>query len=198
MKRIVMPGDRLSEKEVDVPNTYIENGSTYAEVVGVMDEEERYTPLEVKYIAGIEDVVVGVVVGSRSVGYSVDLKVGYPGFIPSRDLRARLEIGDMIVGKVKNISDSGDIDLCNIRKLPNGKLVTFPTAKIPRLIGRKSSMLTLIRDAVGGEIVVGNNGYVWISEQSDIPRFMKAVELIIEKAHTSGLTDQIAELLKRR
>jgi exosome complex RNA-binding protein Rrp4 len=57
-------------------------------------------------------------------------------------------------------------------------------------------MLSLLKTYTGGEIMVGNNGYVWISDQSNIPLLLKAIKLIELKAHKSGLTDTIAQMLK--
>jgi exosome complex component RRP4 len=84
----------------------------------------------------------------------------------------------------------------DIMKLGKGDLVQFPPAKVPRLIGKKSSMLNLIKQHAGGDIIVGNNGYVWISEQSDIPLVLKAIDLVTERAHISGLTDTMEAFLK--
>lgn len=44
--------------------------------------------------------------------------------------------------------------------------------------------------------MVGNNGLVWISEKCDIPLMLKAIKLIESKAHKSGLTDEVAAMLK--
>jgi exosome complex RNA-binding protein Rrp4 len=57
-------------------------------------------------------------------------------------------------------------------------------------------MLMLIKDYVGGDLMVGNNGMVWISERSDMPLALKAIKLIEKKAHKSGLTDEVAAMLK--
>ncbi len=198
MKKIVIPGDIITSTEMNIPNTYNENGVTYATTIGMVDETGRYVPLRTIYAPRSEDIVIGIVVGVRSAGYSVDLGISNYGFIPSRFLKRKLSLGDFVVANIRTIADNGDIDLGDVRKLPTGKMVEFPTAKIARLIGRQSSMLNLIKEAIGGDVVVGNNGYIWVSEESNIPLFMKAVDLVIERAHTSGLTDQISELLKKR
>ena len=82
--------------------------------------------------------------------------------------------------------------------MPSGKIVDFPSAKIPRLIGRQSSMLNLLKEAAGGDIIVGNNGYVWLSEKSDIPLLLRAIEMINRNAHMSGLTDRVAAFLREQ
>ena len=44
-------------------------------------------------------------------------------------------------------------------------------------------MVDLIKNYTGGEIFVGNNGYVWISEKNNIPLAIESIEMIIKK-HT--------------
>jgi exosome complex component RRP4 len=88
------------------------------------------------------------------------------------------------------------VDLGEVRRLPKGKIIEFPSAKVPRLIGKKSSMIGLLKDYTGGDIMVGNNGYVWMSEKSDMPLLLKAIAMIERKAHKSGLTDEIAGFLR--
>lgn len=195
-KKIILPGEIVAQGRVNIPHTYSDGNSTYAAVVGTMDADQRYTPLEICYKPSVGDIVIGVVIDVRHAGYEVDLNMSITGFIPTRDMKIDLQLSDFVICKIKSVTEVGDIDLGEVRRLPSGKLVGFPPAKTPRLIGRKSSMLSLIRDYAGGEIMVGTNGYVWISEKSDIPLVLKAIKLIEKKAHRSGLTDQVAEMLK--
>jgi exosome complex component RRP4 len=90
------------------------------------------------------------------------------------------------------VNEVGDIDLSEVRRLPKGKVVKFPSAKVPRLVGRQSSMINMFKENVG-DIMVGKNGYVWISENANIPLALKAINMIEEQAHKSGLTDRVAE-----
>jgi exosome complex component RRP4 len=161
-----------------------------------MDETGRYMPLENPYKPYVGDIVVGMVVDVRHAGYEVDLNLPDGGFIPTRDTRISLQLGDFVVCKIKSVNEVGDVDLGEVKRLPKGKVVDFPPAKVPRLIGRKSSMLTLLKENTGGDILVGNNGYVWVSENNNMPLLLKAIDTIDRKAHTSGLTDRIAKLLK--
>jgi len=195
-KRIVLPGERIAEGRLNVPNTFVEGGQTYAAVIGMMDEEGRYLALENRYRPGVGDSVVGIVTDVRHVGYEVDIGTPQSGFIPTRNIRINLQLGDFVLSRIKTVNEVGDVDLGEVRRLPAGKIIEFPSAKVPRLIGRKSSMLMLLRDYAGGDIMVGNNGYVWISDKSDIPLLLKVIKLIEKKAHKSGLTDEVAALLK--
>lgn len=195
MRKIILPGEKIADQKLRAENTFIDGEATYASVVGMLDDEGRFIPLEGVYKPMHGDIVIGLVTDSRHSGYGVDLNLPSQGFISSRDTRARLSIGDIIMGKIKEADEVGNVDLTDIRRLPKGNVIPFPPAKIPRLIGKKSSMINMIKDSTKSDIVVGNNGYVWISENADIPVVMRIINLIIQKAHVSGLTDEIARSL---
>ncbi len=196
-KKIVLPGEKVANGRLNIPNTYADGESTFAAVVGMLDGEGRYIALENRYKPIPGDIVVGIVTDIRHAGYEVDLNLPDGGFIPTRDMRINLQLGDFVICKVKSVNEVGDVDLGEVRRLPKGNIIEFPSAKVPRLIGRKSSMLLLLKDYAGGDIMVGNNGYVWLSEKSDIPLLLKAIKLIEKKAHKSGLTDEIANMLSK-
>ncbi len=194
-RRIVLPGEKIADGRVSAPNTYFTEEGTFAAVVGMRDDEGRYIPLENRYRPTVGDIVVGMVTDVRHAGYEVDLNLPQGGFIPTRDVRLTLQLGDFVICRVKMVNEVGDVDLGEVRRLPKGKIIEFPSAKVPRLIGRKSSMISLLKDYTGGDIMVGNNGYVWISENSDMPLLLKTINLIERKAHKSGLTDEVANML---
>jgi exosome complex component RRP4 len=194
-KRIVLPGEKIAEGRLNMQNTYFNGSHTVAAVVG-MEDEGRYIPLVSQYHPKIGDMIIGMITGVRHAGYSVDLNLPSEGFISTRNIKIKLEFGDFVVCKVREVTETGDVELSEIRRLPMGKVVDFPPAKIPRLIGRKSSMIEMLKEHVEGDIVVGNNGYVWISEKCNIPLLLRAMKMIEDKAHTSGLTDKVKEFLE--
>ncbi|NYZ74230.1 hypothetical protein H0O00_03745 [Candidatus Micrarchaeota archaeon] len=196
-RRVVLPGEKIAEGRINAPNTFFGDNTTYAAVIGMVDDEGRYIPLENRYRAMVGDVVVGIVTDVRHAGYEVDLNLPEGGFIPTRDVRLTLQLGDFVICRVKSVSEVGDVDLGEVRRLPKGKIVDFPSAKVPRLIGKKSSMINLLKDYAGGDIMVGNNGYVWMSERCDMPLLLKAIKLVERKAHKSGLTDEVAAMLSK-
>lgn len=58
-------------------------------------------------------------------------------------------------------------------------------------------MVSMIKEATGCDIVVGQNGIIWFSgEPEGEVLAVKAFKKIEEDAHLSGLTDKIAALLK--
>ncbi len=195
-RKIVLPGEKIAAGRVNAPNTYFHEDATYAAVMGMVDEEGRYIPLENRYRPVVGDIVVGVVTDVRHAGFEVDLNLPEGGFIPTRDVRLTLQLGDFVICRIKSVNEVGDVDLGEVRRLPKGKIVEFPSAKVPRLIGKKSSMINLLKDYSGGDIMVGNNGYVWMSEKCDMPLLLKTIKLIERKAHKSGLTDEVAGMLR--
>jgi exosome complex component RRP4 len=192
-RKIILPGEKIAEGRTPTPGAFPEGGATYAAVMGMMDEEGRFIPLERRYRPVVDDVVVGMVTDSRHAGYDVELNLPNVGFIPSRELRMKLELGDFVVCKIREVTEVGDMDLGDVRRLPKGKIIAFPPAKVPRLIGKKLSMINMIKESVG-DVLVGNNGYVWISEKADMPLAIKAITMIDDGAHLPGLTDRVAAL----
>ena len=71
--------------------------------------------------------------------------------------------------------------------------------KVPRLIGRKGSMINMIKAETRCKIVIGQNGRIWISCEK--PEIEDIIEMIIRRiereAHTAGLTDRIREFLRQ-
>ncbi len=194
MENMVLPGEMVWEKEVRTPGTYIKDGRTYATVMGML-REDRFIPLAIAYRPKVGDNVVGIVVDERGPGYMVDLNLPYNGVIPTRKVRIRLKIGEMVYGKITVADEVGNVDIGEVDKLPPGKLMNVPPSKVPRIIGKKSSMLNQIREGTGASVFVGNNGYVWIGQRGNMQLVMRTINLIIDKAHTSGLTDVVAKYL---
>ena len=194
-KKLLVPGDMVLNKRAFIANTYVENEMTYASVIGMLDEEGRFIPLELRYKPLREDVLVGVVSDVKHAGYVVDINLPETAFISNKDFVKTLRPGDIVCCKVGDVDETGGVDFMEIKSLPPGKVIRFPPAKVPRLIGRKSSMITLIREKVEGDIIVGNNGYVWIEDKANIPLALAACNLVIKRAHTSGLTDGMAQFL---
>ncbi len=194
-EKIIVPGELIWEKEVREPNTEVVNGKTYATVLGML-REDRFIPLELVYKPKVGDNVIGIVTDVRHSGYSVDLNLAYDGFINSKFTRVSFRKADIIYGKIKFVDEVGGVDITDAKRLPTGKLMKVPASKVPRIIGKKSSMLNLIRDGSGCTIFVGNNGYIWIGGKGNLPLVLRTIKLIIEKAHTRGLTDTIAAYLR--
>ncbi|MEM1990142.1 MAG: KH domain-containing protein, partial [Candidatus Bathyarchaeia archaeon] len=84
-------------------------------------------------------------------------------------------------------------------KITQGQIVKVSPAKGPRIVGRKASMINMLKKETECKITVGRNGIILISGPSPENERLAilAIERIAQEAHTSGLTDRIAEMIRR-
>jgi exosome complex component RRP4 len=70
--------------------------------------------------------------------------------------------------------------------------------KIPRVIGRKGSMISMIKQETNCQIVLGLNGIILVTGKTpeDEELAITAIRKIEQESHISGLTDRITQLLK--
>jgi exosome complex component RRP4 len=80
-------------------------------------------------------------------------------------------------------------------KLEGGFLFRVIPSRVPRVIGREGSMITLIKEKTGCNITIGQNGWVWIKGDSIEKELnaRKAIEFVTEKAYVEGLTEKMEE-----
>jgi len=197
MKKFIFPGDLIGTGKIQINNVYYSDGNTYSSVVGMYDEEEkRIIVFNGPYEPKVGDVIVGVVEDIRGNGYSLNIGLAVNCFISSRDIRESVNYGDIIVAKISNYDESdGAIELTEHSILRGGLIINISPFKVPRVIGKKGSMLDQIKNRTNTKIIVGKNGWIWMREGNT--HLTKGAIFKIEKeAHTSGLTDRIAEYLQ--
>jgi exosome complex component RRP4 len=113
-----------------------------------------------------------------------------------------LNVGDLIVAKIIAYDRSHDPQLTvgepGLGKITRGQIVKITPTKIPRVIGRKGSMISMIKQETGCQIILGVNGIILITgktlEEEELA--MMAIRKIDEESHTSGLTDRVTQMLK--
>ncbi len=193
--RVVVPGEVVSEKPERIAYTAVHNGKTYATVTSVMSEEGKLVPLAGPYEPLADDLVVGVVAEVRFAGYTIDLNCPFYTFLSSRETQSPFSLGDTMFARIRSVDEVKNIELTETRLLKGGILISVLPMKVPRIIGRKNSMITMITDATGCRIFIGRNGYVWISEDGNKELAVGAIRKIESEAHIGGLTDRIAGYL---
>ena len=84
-----------------------------------------------------------------------------------------------------------------LRKLEEGRIITVNAHKVPRIIGKQGSMVTMIKQYTDCRIIVGQNGVIWIqgSPEGELLS-VKTIKEIEEKAHINGLTEMIKNFLE--
>jgi len=195
--RVVIPGEMLSDTPKPVPYGFTDKGRTYSSVMGLFDAaSNRLVPLEGCYMPNLDDTVVGVVTYVKFSGYTVDLKSPYTGFLSSKETREEYKLGDIIAARVKEVDEAKNVDLTEASKLERGEIVEIHSVKIPRVIGKSSSMIRMIQDAAKSEVIVGKNGRIWL-RGGNTALAVEAILKIEKEAHTHGLTDRVSALLKQ-
>jgi exosome complex component RRP4 len=219
-KEIVTPGDLLAEDDYTAgDNTYKEDGKIYASRVGLVEYKNRevfVVALKAFYVPYIGDMVIGKVVEIGLGSWIIDIKAPYPAvlrasdafnrpFKPQRDdMPSILDVGDLVMGKIIAY-DRTRAPLLTIRepdlgKVARGQIIEITPTKIPRVIGRKGSMITMLKNETNCQITVGQNGIVLVSGRSaeDEQLAVMAIRKIEEEAHTSGLTDRITQMVRSK
>jgi exosome complex component RRP4 len=217
-RKIVIPGEEIANGMDFLPSTgtFRDGENILASKLGIVEVRNRVIrviPLKGGYVASREDVVIGTVTDIGFAGWTVDIGAAAPSNLPvgeavrdkvellKSDLSKYFDIGDVIVARIMNTSKSRMVQLSmrdyGLKKLRGGIILKLSPSKIPRLIGKKGSMVGMIKDYTGCEINVGQNGYIWINGPVDGQLLAeRAINLVEEQAHISGLTDKIKKLFE--
>jgi len=218
-KQLVAPGDLLAEGDyVPGDSTYKENGKIYASRLGLVYYDGRrvhIVALKAFYLPAPGDTIIGKVVETTPGGWIIDINAPQPARLRASDVVERsfkpettdlpsiFDVGDLIIAKVVAYDRTRD-PLLTIRepglgKIMRGQLFEVTPTKIPRVIGRQGSMVSMIKKETGCQLTIGQNGLILISGRSpkDERLAILALRKIEAESHTSGLTDQVNEMIKK-
>ena len=218
-RQIVTPGELLAEGDYLAGfNTFRHDEKIFASRLGLVELRGKkidVVALNTFYIPVAGDLVIGKITEVNLHGWMVDINSPYPAILRTpealnRPFRAQqdeltefLNVGDMILAKVISFDRTRDPNLTiheqDLGKIRFGQIVKVSPAKIPRIIGRKGSMIGMLKNETNCKIIVGQNGLVYVSSRSreDERIAIMAIKKIEEEAHTSGLTDRVTELIKK-
>ncbi len=211
-KEIVVPGDVLADEEYHSGRgTFRENSDICSSLVGLVairDKKISVIPLQSKYIPKRGDVVIGEVTDIRFSMWNLDVNSPYSGFLPAsdvfgkekRELSRTFDVGDVLFLRVVDVDEVKKVKLGlkgrGLGKFRGGILINITPTKVPRLIGKKGSMINMIKDETRCDVVVGQNGVVWVKGEPEMERVAeKVIMMIEEQSHTSGLTDRVRTML---
>jgi exosome complex component RRP4 len=211
-RMVVVPGEEIASGDDYLPGEGVRREGEHviatryglAEILGRVI---KVIPLSGAYVPRRNNVVLGRVIDITFNGWLIDIDCPGNGFMPiaesprfinQNEMDQFLAIGDVIAAKIWSIKGKG-IDLTikgkGLGKLEDGFMFRINSSRVPRVIGREGSMITLIKDNTNCQITVGQNGWIWIkgdtSEQ--VMRARKAVEHIAENVHIAGLTEHMEE-----
>ncbi|MBN2566615.1 RNA-binding protein [Candidatus Woesearchaeota archaeon] len=216
-KNIVVPGEELATGMDYLPGagTFRDGERIVAGRLGLTSVQGRAVkiiPLAGKYLPKKNDIIIGTVTDVLLNGWRVDTNSAYTAMLTLKDATAEFinkgddltryySFGDLIVSKIVQVTSQNLIDLSmkgpGLKKLHGGRVIRVNPHKVPRIIGKQGSMVSMVKNATGCRIVVGQNGVVWIQgEPKDETFAVKTVEMIEEQAHISGLTEKVKSFLE--
>ena len=211
-KDLVIPGQILADEEYySGRGTFKDNGKVCSSLMGLVslrNKKIRVIPLKSKYVPKKGDVVIGKINDVRFSMWDVDINSPYSGILPAfevfgrekKELNKVYDVGDVLFLRVVDVDEIKKAKLGlkgrGMGKFKGGIIVDIAPTKVPRLIGKKGSMINMIKDKTNCKIVVGQNGLVWVKGDEDMEQLTKNIIHLIEaEAHTSGLTNKIKNKL---
>ena len=180
----------------------------------ITDGAVRVIPLTGRYIPKGDDLVVGKVISHSAMSWEVDINSCYLGILPAsdvfgrdfsshaNDLTEKLSNVDLIAARIVNFDRTRDplitISGRELGKIDSGELIKISTSKVPRLIGKRGSMIQMIEEATNANITIGQNGIIIAScENPDgLSKAIRAINMIEEDSHRINLTDMVKKMLE--
>ncbi len=211
---IVLPGEVIfkGKNMISGRGTFREGDRIISKVVGLKNVDKRVVsviPLAGPYIPKVGDYVIGEVTDVGLSHWTVDINAPYQAALvmfeiqefvdKNADLSRYLSLGDLIFVKITNVTKHKYINLTmkdpRCKKLVGGLVVHITPSKVPRLIGKKGSMINTIKKYTGSLILVGQNGRVWVKGGNETMA-AEAIYMVDRYSHQLGLTERVEEFLK--
>jgi len=215
-REIVIPSQFLGDAKDKKAGrgTFVENGKIYSELLGVLSQNKDYVnvvPLKGKYDPIENDFIIGIVIEAMSSSWLVDINAAYPALLHVNEVpwnvdfgetEKYLNTGDSIMAKVSQVDQEKKLQVTlkdrNLYKIKGGLLIEVEPSKVPRIIGKKASMISLLKKYTKCRIFVGQNGRVWIDgDKEGVKKVIDTIRTIEDESLSYGLTNRIEELLKK-
>ncbi len=211
-RKIVIPGEVIEKGEDYLPGEGTEKRKNEIVAIRFGLAEEFNKLIKVIPLSGVYhprrgNVVIGCVENLTFNGWVINIKSSDTGFLPvsevpryvnKNDLQEVMDFGDMVVAQISEINQRGtDLTIRSrgLGKLDNGIIIEINPNKVPRVIGKEGSMISLIKNETGCRITVGQNGLIWIEgDKVENELFAKRAILHVAKnSFISGLTDEMTK-----
>ncbi|MEM4320140.1 MAG: exosome complex RNA-binding protein Rrp4 [Candidatus Nitrosocaldaceae archaeon] len=217
-RKYVLPGDYIVDGNYRLLLNAIKIGnsihSTRIGIAEVSDDGVRVIPLSGVYIPRVGDLVIGKIISQSALAWDVDINSCFIAHLPAQDvfedfnpakddMKKKFNIGDLLTCRITAFDRSRDPLLTvadkDLGKIKKGEIVKIAPTKVPRLIGKRGSMIQTIENITKCNVIVGQNGILVISgeDKSSIELTIKAIKIIEKEAHTPNLTQRIKEMLEK-
>jgi len=212
---IVVPGEMLGTDKRSGYGTYKSGNRIISSVLGVKKVVKDYinvVPLSGNYKPKPNDLVVGIVVDVGPTGWFIDIRRPYPALLTMQnapwdvsfgETSKYMNVGDSVLLLIKSVDEVNNVHLNmqdrRTRKFTQGQILDISPSKVPRVIGKNASMISLLKKYTQCYVFVGQNGRIWIDGEAEkMLLTSQAIELIEREAHHYGLTEKVNEFLKNR
>lgn len=211
-REVVVPGQIIAEGMDYLPSagTYRLNDQIRAQQLGLLiidGKVLRTIPLAGRYMPKVNDIVIGKVEDILMSGWRLDINCPYSAVLPLKDasfdyirkgedLTNYFDLDEFVAMKITQVTSQNLIDTTvrgpGLRKLEGGRIITVNALKVPRIIGKRGSMVGMVKSATECDIVVGQNGLIWINGEPEHEVLaVKTIKDIEAHAHVPGLTERI-------
>jgi exosome complex component RRP4 len=216
-RRYVVPGDKIIEGSFRPLMNVIKVGnSIIATRIGIAEtgrDGVKVIPLSGVYIPRVNDIVIGKITDHSSLSWEVDINSCFSAHLPAQDVFGRdfsparddmgrqLATGDLIAARIIAFDRTRDPMLTiqdkDLGKIPRGELLKISPTRVPRLIGKRGSMIQTIEQATQTRILIGQNGIVVVMGRNlyGTQLAIRAIRMVEEEAHTANLTQRVKVLL---
>ena len=217
-RNVVVPGDVIAEGMDFLPSagTYRRDEQIVASRLGLVSVDGkviRLIPLSGSYVPKSGDVIIGQVSDIAMTGWMMKTNTPYTAvlnvkdatsqfIVRGADLTRYFGIGDYVATKITNVTSQMLVDLSTkgpgLKRLVGGQVIKVQASKVPRIVGKSGSMVSMIKDATKCKIVVGQNGLVWLngSPRAEVIA-TNTIRMIERESHVSGLTERVQAFLKK-
>jgi exosome complex component RRP4 len=217
-KDIVIPGEILAVGMDSFPGagTYRDGDNIISGRLGLVQIDGRTIKLismSGRYIPKKYDSIICQVIDVGMNGWRLDTHSPYSAMLSMKeatsqfiargaDLTKFFDIGDFIMCKIINVTSQKLVDVTmkgiGLRKLKGGRIIKVESQKVPRIVGKQGSMVSMIKQHTGCNINVGQNGLIWLegTPEKEILA-IKCIRKIEEESHLNGLTDKIKLFLEK-
>ena len=215
-REIVIPSQQLGNIKNNKAGSgvFVEKGIIFSEILGVLHKNNEYinvVPIKGRYDPIEKDFVIGIVEEPMASSWLVDINAAYPALLHVNEVPWDVEFGetekylnhgDSIMAKVLQVDQEKKLQITlndrNLYKIKGGQIINVEPSKVPRIIGKKGSMISLLKKYTKCRIFVGQNGRIWIDgEEESIKKVISTIKIIEKESLSYGLTNKIENILKK-
>lgn len=205
---LVIPGQLLGGDIYHDLNCFRVNDVVYSSVEGMVrvdGKQVKVIPSTGRYLPKRDDVIIGVVTNVLVGRFLVDVNSPYTCYMRGEevsrdvlreDLTKYFKVGDILTAKISDVNEVYSCQLIKPWKIKGGLIIDVNPKRVPRIVGKKKSMLNMIKEKTQCKIIVGQNGKIWIRD-GDVDLAVKVIKKIERYAQMQGLTNRMAKILDK-